>query len=140
MASSKDIRARAPRGTKNVTQAFFEAIEGLPASQQDAVATAALTGIRDELKSRRLKTREAAARAKAKVKSRVAAKAPAKIAKAPAARVAKAPVAKRRTPAAGPRQAAAATTRAPKKAPAKVVTRKQPRKPVSPPAPETDSE
>lgn len=137
MASSKDVRA--PRGTKNVTRAFFEAIEGMPATQQEAIATAALAGIRDELKSRRLKTREAAARAKAKVKARVGVKATAKK-NEPAARVAKAPAAKRRTAAAGRKQAAAATPRPPRKAPAKVVTRKQPRKPVSPPAPETDSE
>ena len=138
MATKKDVRGRAPRGTKNVTQAFFEAIEGLPAAQQETVATAALAGIRDELKSRRLKTREAAARAKAKVKARVAVKAPAK-ANEPAPRSAKAAVAKRRT-AAERKPAAAATTRVPKKLPAKPVRRKQPRKPVSPPTPETESE
>jgi cell wall-associated NlpC family hydrolase len=142
MATQKDVRARAPRGTKNVTQAFFEAIESLPAAQQDSVASAALAGIRDELKSRRLKTREAAARAKAKVKARGVAKAPAK-AKEPASRTARPAAAKRRgaTAAAAERKhAVAATTRAPKKLPAKAVKRKQVRKPVAPPVTETDSE
>src|SRR5664279_2074175 len=55
MAIKEDVRARSPRGTKTVTQAFFEALDAIPDSQQKAVATAALAGIRDDLKARRLK-------------------------------------------------------------------------------------
>jgi hypothetical protein len=66
MAIKEDVRTRSPRGTKNVTQAFFEALDGVPAGQQKVVATAALASIRDDLKARRLKTKEAAAKAKAK--------------------------------------------------------------------------
>ena len=66
MAIKEDVKTRSPRGTKNVTQAFFEALDGIPGSQQKAVATAALTSIRDDLKAQRLKTKEAAAKAKAK--------------------------------------------------------------------------
>lgn len=139
MATRKDVRPRAPRGMKTVTQAFFEAIEGLPADQQESVATAALAGIRDELKSRRLKTREAAARAKAKLKARTATKAPAKT-KQPAARGRKAAVAKRQTGAPGRKPAAAATTRATKKLPTKPVRRPQTRGRAAPPVPETESE
>jgi type IV secretory pathway TrbL component len=137
MATKKDVPARAPRGTKNVTQAFFEAIGNLPESQQEAVATAALAGIRDEMKSRRLKTREAAARAKAKDKARVAAKAPEQT-KQPAARGRKVAATKPRAAAAGRKQAAATTPRAAIKVPAKAVRRKQPRKPES--LPETHSD
>jgi hypothetical protein len=99
MATKGDTRTRAPRGTKNVAQAFFAALDGLSDGQQPAVATAALSAIRDALKARRLKAREAAARAKAKAKAatprraKAAKRAPAKKAvmkKAPAKRAVKA--------------------------------------------------
>ena len=97
MAIKDDARTRAPRGTKNVTQAFFEALDGIPDNQQAAVATAALAGIRDEVKARRLKGKEAAARAKAKAPAKT--KAPAKAKAAPARKAKKAAPA-RRAPAA----------------------------------------
>ena len=62
----KADKARAPRGAKNVTQAFFAALDAVPDSQRAAIAAAALTAIRDEVKARRQKAKEAAARAKAK--------------------------------------------------------------------------
>jgi hypothetical protein len=134
MAIKEDVRARAPRGTKNVTQAFFEALEGIPDSQRAAVATAALAGIRDEVKARRLKAKEAAAKAKAK--------APAKT-KAPAARRAKA-AAPRRAPAPAPaaasKQAVVKKAPAKKKVAAKPAKRKSPGRAASPPAPETATE
>ena len=70
MAIKDDPRARAPRGTKNLTQAFFQALDGIPESQQKAVAAAALAGIRDELKAQRVKAKEAASKAKAKTPAR----------------------------------------------------------------------
>ena len=88
MAIKDDARTRAPRGTKNVTQAFFEALDGIPDNQQAAVATAALAGIRDEVKARRLKGKEAAARAKAKAPAKT--KAPARAKAAPARKAKKA--------------------------------------------------
>src|SRR5664279_1848695 len=60
MASKEDVRARAPRGTKTLTQAFFAALDGIPGAQQKAVATAALAAIRDELKAQRLKAKDVA--------------------------------------------------------------------------------
>ena len=74
MATKDDTRARAPRGTRNVTQAFFAALDGLSEGQQTAVAKAALTAIRDALKARHLKAREAAARAKTKAKTKAPAR------------------------------------------------------------------
>ena len=49
MAIKEDARTRAPRGTKNVTQAFFTALDAVPDNQQAAVAAAAVAGIRDEV-------------------------------------------------------------------------------------------
>lgn len=114
MAMKDDVRARAPRGTKTVTQAFFVALDDVPDNQQTAVANAALAGIRDALKVRKLKAKEAAARTKAK--------APAK-SKAPSARAAKPAPAARRAPPAPTRQPAV------KKAPAKKTTAGRARKP-----------
>jgi cell division septation protein DedD len=119
MAIKEDVRARAPRGTKNVTQAFFEALDGIPENLQEAVASAALSGIRDEMKGRRLKRREAAARAKAK--------APAKT-KTPVARATKT-AAPRRAPAAASKQAVAKKAPAKRTAPAKTAKRKSPGSP-----------
>jgi hypothetical protein len=132
MAIKEDARTRSPRGTKNVTQAFFEALDGIPVSQQKAVATAALSSIRDDLKAQRLKTKDAAAKAKAK--------APAKK-KAPATRVAKAVKAAKPSPKAPRKQVAAKKVPAKKAAPAKTAKRTSPRKIVSPtPAPEAATE
>ena len=58
--------ARAPRGTKPVMQAFFAALESVPEATRRAVAKAAQTMIRDELKNRRDKLKAAAAKAKAR--------------------------------------------------------------------------
>jgi hypothetical protein len=41
---------RLPRGTKPVAQAFFAALESIPEASRSAVARAAQTLIRDELK------------------------------------------------------------------------------------------
>jgi len=57
--------ARAPRGTKVLTQAFFSAADAIPEPQRAAVIKAALAAIRDELKA----VREKALAAKAKAKS-----------------------------------------------------------------------
>lgn len=130
MAINDSGRTRAPRGTKNITQAFFEALDGIAEGQQAAVATAALASIRDELKERRVKAKEAAGRAKAKAPAKTSAKA-----KAPAKASAKAKVpaktrtaAKAKAPAAG--RAKAAAPKAPpvaarKQAPAKVAPAKR---------------
>ena len=137
MAIKDDARTRTPRGTKNVTQAFFEALDGIPDNQQAAVATAALAGIRDEVKARRLKGKEAAARAKAKAPAKT--KAPAKAKAAPARKAKKAAPAKR-APAAPSKPAAAKKAPAKKKVVAKAAKRKSPGKAVSPPPAETATE
>jgi len=85
MAIKKDVQKRAPRGAKNVAQAFFAALDDIADGQQAVVGAAALATIRDELKGRRVKIKEAAAAAKAKAKAPAKRKAPAR-AKAPAAR------------------------------------------------------
>jgi hypothetical protein len=100
MAIKTDVRARAPRGTKTLTHAFFEALDGVPADQQKAVAAAALAGIRDELKAQRLKVRDAASKRKTK------AKAPART-KATPARKKKVVATTKRVPAAASRKATA---------------------------------
>jgi hypothetical protein len=74
--------ARAPRGTKALTQAFFSAAAAIPEPQRAAVIKAALSGIRDELKA----VREKAAAAKAKSKSAAPAK---KVASKPAKKATK---------------------------------------------------
>jgi hypothetical protein len=137
MAIKEDARTRAPRGTKNVTQAFFEALDGIPENQQAAVATAALAGIRDEVKARRLKGKEAAARAKAKAPAKT--KAPART-KATPARKAKKAAPARRAPAAVSKPDAAKKAPARKKAVAKVAKRKSPSQSATPPSPEAGTE
>jgi hypothetical protein len=114
MAIKTDVRARAPRGTKTLTQAFFEALDGVPESQQKAVAAAALAGIRDELKTQRLKVRDAASRGKAKAPART---------KAAPARKTKRAVTAKRVPAAAGRKATAKKV-ATKKVPAKKAAKK----------------
>ncbi len=122
MAIKADAQKRALRGTKKVTQAFFAALDDIADGQQAAVGAAALAAIRDELKGRRAKIKEAAAAAKAKAK-----------AKAPAARGAGKEAATK--PA-----SASAGNRAVRKTPAKKAVARKPRQPkqadqaVSPPA------
>jgi hypothetical protein len=121
MAMKDDVRTRAPRGTKNVTQAFFEALDGVPGSQQKAVATAALAGIRDELRAKRLKAKEAAGKAKAK--------APARKPATPAGKSKPAAATRRATAAVGRQTAVKKTaTKKPaaRKAPAKLATSPNP--------------
>ena len=137
MAIKDDARTRAPRGTKNVTQAFFEALDGIPDNQQAAVAKAALAGIRDEVKARRLKGKEASARAKAKAPAKT--KAPAR-AKAAPARKAKKVAPARRAPVAPGKPAAAKKTPARKKVAAKAAKRKSPSQSAPPPSPEAGTE
>ena len=132
MAIKEDVKTRSPRGTKNVTQAFFEALDGIPGSQQKAVATAALTSIRDDLKAQRLKTKEAAAKAKAK------AKAPAKK-KAAATRAVSATKTTKPSATAARKKAASKKAPAKKAVVAKTAKRKSPRK-VASPAPEAAAE
>ncbi len=61
-----DKPARAPRGAKPVTKAFFTALDAVPDAMRAAVAKAAQVMIRDQLKLRRDKLREAAAKEKAR--------------------------------------------------------------------------
>ncbi len=63
---SNDKPARAPRGAKPVAKAFFTALDALPDATRGAVAKAAQVMIRDQLKLRRDKLREAAAKEKAR--------------------------------------------------------------------------
>ncbi len=74
---------RSPRGTKPVSLAFFNALDGIPEASRAAVAKAALAMIRDEMKVRKDKEKAAAAKEKEKVR---AAAVPAKPAPAPAAK------------------------------------------------------
>lgn len=64
-AETTASKTRAPRGTKPVTQAFFTALDAVPEMTRPAVAKAAQTMIRDELKTRREKLKAAAAKEKA---------------------------------------------------------------------------
>ena len=130
MAIKEDVKTRSPRGTKNVTQAFFEALDGIPGSQQKAVATAALASIRDDLKAQRLKTREAAAKAKAT--------APAKK-KAAATRAVSTTKTTKPAPLTPRKKGVAKKAPAKKAAVAKTAKRKSPRRVVSP-APEAATE
>ena len=61
-----ETTTRAPRGAKPVSQAFFAALETIPEATRSAVAKAAQTMIRDELKLRGEKVKAATAKAKAK--------------------------------------------------------------------------
>jgi len=71
MAKAETGAARAPRGTKPVSQAFFTALDAIPEAQRAAVAKAAQVVIRDELKARREKTKATAAKAKAQPRTPV---------------------------------------------------------------------
>ena len=63
-----DISARAPRGTKPVSQAFFNALDAIPEASRAAVAKAAQIMIRDELKARRDRLKAAALKQKTRAK------------------------------------------------------------------------
>lgn len=117
MAMKATASARAPRGTKILTQAFFSAADEIPESSRGAVVKAALASIRDALKADREKARDAKTKAKAKAgkqaaKSEAAAK-PAK--KAAAARPAAKKAAKKAAPASKARKASTAKRSAPAK-------------------------
>lgn len=66
MAIGDTSRARAPRGTRQVTTAFFVALGDVPDAQRASVAKAAVSAIRDELKAQRDKAKAASVRAKTK--------------------------------------------------------------------------
>ena len=68
MANTETSRSRAPRGTKNVTDAFFAALNELPELRRAEVAKAAQLAIRDSLKV----TRDKAKAAKIAARTRVA--------------------------------------------------------------------
>ena len=106
---------RAPRGTKPVSQAFFTALESIPEASRPAVGKAALTMIRDEMKTRKDKLKAVAA--KEKEKARAAAASPAAPAKSAAAKAVpgKAVAAKAAMPAATPPAPAANGAAAPKR-------------------------
>ena len=55
---------RAPRGAKPVSQAFLTALDAVPEPSRAAVARAAMSMIRHELKARNEKMKTAAAKAK----------------------------------------------------------------------------
>lgn len=57
MAKAETASTRLPRGTKPVAQAFLAALDSVPEMSRAAVAKAAQTMIRDELKARREKER-----------------------------------------------------------------------------------
>jgi hypothetical protein len=70
MAKAAASSARAPRGTRVLTQAFFSAAEEIPEGQRGAVVKAALVLIRDTLKEAREKAKVAKDKAKAGSPSR----------------------------------------------------------------------
>jgi hypothetical protein len=72
MAMKAASTARAPRGTKTLTQAFFSAADEIPEAQRDGVIKAAIAAIRDQLKD----SRDKAKAAKAKARDRAAKAAP----------------------------------------------------------------
>jgi len=85
MAIQATAATRAPRGTKILVQAFFEAADGIPELQRGAVVKAALAAIRDQLKDAREKAKVLKAKTKVTIgkasptrRSKVAAPAPKK--------------------------------------------------------------
>ena len=62
MPKASPARARLPRGTKPVTQAFFDALQAIPEHSRAEVAKAAHAGIRDALKAEREQAKEERAR------------------------------------------------------------------------------
>ncbi len=106
-----------PRGTRIVTRAFFEAANGFPEPARPSIIKAALTSIRDELKTAREKVAVAKAKAKAPPKENAA-----KSAAKPAPRKAPAAAAKKaapKTPAPAETKKEASKKATPKKSAAK---------------------
>ncbi len=64
MALSEDKRSRAPRGSRPVTQAFLTALEAVPDTSRASVAKAAMSMIKDVLKTQKPVRTPAAAKAK----------------------------------------------------------------------------
>ncbi len=60
MARAETASTRLPRGAGSVTKAFFAALDAVPETMQATVAKAAQGAIRDELKRREEKQRNAA--------------------------------------------------------------------------------
>ena len=73
---ARDPAARAPRGTRTVAQAFFQAVDEIPEDRRAEVVKAALGLIRDQFKEAREKAR--AARQKQAGAKQAAKKQPAK--------------------------------------------------------------
>ena len=98
MLKAETTAARAPRGTKPVSQAFFTALESIPEASRSAVAKAAQAMIRDELKARREKLKLAAVKEKARqpVAAKATAVKPAAAKASPAKASSAKPVAKKR--------------------------------------------
>jgi hypothetical protein len=122
---------RAPRGTKNLAQAFFAAADEIPESSRAAVVKAALAAIREELKDNRARASAAKAKAKgraAPVKGRKAAGRPKAAAKAGRrASSAKAKTARNAAPAKAKRASVKRGRKATRKsAPKQEQTREQP--------------
>src|SRR5689334_1536028 len=65
MPKASNDRARLPRGTKPVIQAFFDALDAIPEASRAEVAKAAQAGIRDALKVEREQAKEERASEKA---------------------------------------------------------------------------
>ena len=62
MPKASTARARLPRGTKPVIQAFFDALDAIPDASRAEVAKAAHAGIRDALKAEREQAKQERAR------------------------------------------------------------------------------
>ena len=107
MLKAAATATRAPRGTKPVSQAFFTALESIPEMSRAAVAKAALTMIRDEMKTRKEKLKVATAKEKEKARSAPAAPAKTTSKAAPAKSAAKTAAAKPTSAKRGPKAAAA---------------------------------
>jgi hypothetical protein len=106
--SSNSIRA--PRGTKILAKAFFDAADEIPEPQRAEVVKAALALIRDELKA----AREKVAAAKAKAKDKAGRRSAGSVRKSPL--VAKAPTK-------SPKKAASVRFKAPAKRARKVASK-----------------
>ena len=135
MAKTETMSTRSPRGTKPVSQAFFSALENIPAASRAAVAKAAQAMIRDELKTQRDATKAAAVKQKTAqslaTKKSTAAKKPTEAKKPVEAK----PAAKAKPTAATKAKAPAAkASKAAKAAPKKSAAKAAPEKPVETPA------
>jgi sec-independent protein translocase protein TatB len=103
----KPESVRSPRGAKPVMKAFFEKLDTIATDQQVAVAKAAFSMVRDEMKARAEKLKVAKAKTKAKAAKTVAEK-PAVAAKPAPKAKAKPRVANKAAKKASPRRAPAA--------------------------------